>query len=243
MIPLVRPALPAELTGRLDMHTDHLRSCSASGATARSRWRNADAERSALREALRPMASGVERCMYCGDSLGTAIDHFEPIKLAPLRAFDWLNHFLACEYCNSNAKRADYPRDPHTGDPLLIDPSVEDPYDHLRLILRTGRYRAKTPKGEATVRTFRLDRWQLERARTDAFGRCEDMLRGYERLIDSGEHQRAQARAQALLRQPHADVLYAMVRTLDSPGAAQVLDEDVIGILRTRFTVPSRWRT
>ncbi|SNT56363.1 hypothetical protein SAMN05216276_10644 [Streptosporangium subroseum] len=179
--------------------------------------------------------------MYCGDSLGTAIDHFEPIKLAPLRAFDWLNHFLACEYCNSNAKRAEYPCDPLTGECLLIDPSIEDPHDHLRLILSTGRYRAKTRKGEATITTFRLDRRQLERARQDAFQRCEDMLRGYANLLSRGEHQRAHGRAQALLRQPHADVLYAMVRTLDSPGAAVVLDEDIMGILRTRFTVPASW--
>ncbi|MEU4831513.1 HNH endonuclease [Streptosporangium sp. NPDC023615] len=179
----------------------------------------------------------MERCMYCGDSLGTAIDHFEPITLAPLRAFDWLNHFLACDHCDSNAKRADYPCDPVSGERLLIDPSVEDPYDHLRLILRTGRYRARTPKGEATIITFRLNRWQLERARRDAFERCEDMLRGYARLLAGGEHQRASGRAGALLRQPHADVLYAMVRTLDSPGVSAVLDDDIIEILRTRFTV------
>ncbi|MFI6455253.1 HNH endonuclease [Streptosporangium amethystogenes] len=188
------------------------------------------------------MAPGIERCMYCGDSLGAAIDHFEPIKLAPLRAFDWLNHFLACDYCNSNAKRAEYPCDPSTGECLLIDPSTEDPHDHLRLILRTGRYRPRTPKGEATISTFHLYRPQLEQARRDAFERCGDMLRGYARLLRSGEHQRAHGRAEALLRQPHADVLYAMVRTLDSPGVSMVLDEDIIEILGNRFAVPGIWR-
>jgi hypothetical protein len=241
VIPLVRPPLPGELTGRLRDHTDHLRSRSANGATARHRWRNATADRSALRTLLQPMAAGIERCMYCGDSLGTAIDHFEPIVLAPLRAFDWLNHFLACDYCNSNAKRAEYPCDPLTGECLLVDPSSEDPYDHLRLILRTGRYRARTPKGEATIRTFRLDRWQLERARQDGFQRCQDMLRGYARSLTLGEHQRARGQAQALLRQPHADVLYAMVRALNSPGVAAILDGDIIEILRARFAVPTTW--
>lgn len=241
MIPLVRPCLPTELTDRLRDHTDHLRSRSVTVTAARRRWKNATAERSALRARLQPMAAGIERCMYCGDSLGTAIDHFEPIKPAPLRAFDWLNHFLACDYCNSNAKRAEYPCDPLTGACLLVDPSIEDPGDHLQLILSTGRYRARTPKGEATIRTFRLDRWQLERARQDGFQRCQDMLRGYARLLTRGEHQRAHGQAQALLRQPHADVLYAMVRVLDSPGAAVILDGDILEILRTGFAVPIPW--
>ncbi|MFD8559937.1 hypothetical protein ACWDOR_25570 [Streptosporangium canum] len=229
------------MAGRLRDQTDHLRSRSANAATARRRWKNAIDDRSALRARLQPMAAGIERCMYCGDSLGTAIDHFEPIKLAPLRAFDWLNHFLACDYCNSNAKRAEYPCDPLTGECLLVDPSVEDPHDHLQLLLGTGRYRARTPKGKATIRTFRLDRWQLERARQDGLQRCQDMLRGYARSLTRGEHQRAHGQAQALLRQPHADVLYAMVRALDSPGISTLIDGDIIEILRTHFAVPLPW--
>jgi hypothetical protein len=67
------------------------------------------------------------------------------------------------------------------------------------------------------------------------------MLRGYADFLSRGEHQRAHGRARALLRQPHADVLYAMVRTLDSPGAAMVLDEDIMEILHTRFMVPASW--
>lgn len=45
-----------------------------------------------IREVLREMASGVERCVYCEDSKGIAIDHFWPKTEYPERAFDWLNY-------------------------------------------------------------------------------------------------------------------------------------------------------
>ena len=57
------------------------------------------------------MAPGVQRCMYCLDSLGTDIDHFEPKSRRPLRTFCWHNHLLACSRCNSNYKREEYPCD------------------------------------------------------------------------------------------------------------------------------------
>ena len=49
-----------------------------------------------IREVLRRMAPGIERCMYCEDSHGTAIAHFWPRAGYPDRAFDWLNYLIAC---------------------------------------------------------------------------------------------------------------------------------------------------
>jgi hypothetical protein len=107
------------------------------------------------------MAPGIEQCMYCGDT-GTEIDHFEPISRNPLRTFDWLNHLLACVNCNSRAKLAAFPIDAH-GHPLLIDPTAEDPFDHLRLSLPFGRYEPLTDKGRTTIKVCSLNRPQLER--------------------------------------------------------------------------------
>ncbi|SDI79894.1 hypothetical protein SAMN05421869_107132 [Nonomuraea jiangxiensis] len=160
--------------------------------------------------------------MYCGDSRGTDIDHFEPIKLSPFRTFDWMNHLLACSCCNSNAKRELFPVD-SAGAPLLIDPTMDDPFDHLRLILSTGTYRWNTPKGQATIEVFQLNRADLRRGRELAFPRCQAMLRDYLRLQNSGNGRDAVKMLNALHEQPFADVLHAMYRTMTNPGADIVL--------------------
>ncbi|GAA3577327.1 hypothetical protein GCM10022419_068180 [Nonomuraea rosea] len=160
--------------------------------------------------------------MYCSDSRGTDVDHFEPIKLSPFRTFDWMNHLLACSSCNSNAKRDLYPVD-SVGAPLLIDPTVDDPFDHLRLILSTGAYRWNTSKGQATIEVFQLNRADLRRGRELAFPRCQAMLRDYLRLQGSGKGRDALKMLNALQEQPFADVLHAMYRTMTIPGADIVL--------------------
>ena len=58
----------------------------------------------------------------------------------PIRTFDWSNLFLACSHCNSNAKRNKFPVDPATESPLLIDPTSDDPLEHLALSPSTGEY-------------------------------------------------------------------------------------------------------
>ena len=122
MVPLVRIDLDDELASRLDTRTTQLAQANADSAAARAAWRSARDEKRGIRDHLVKMAPGVQRCMYCGDSLGTDIDHFEPIREFPAGTFVWRNHLLACSYCNSNAKRDLFPRDA-AGTPLLIDPT------------------------------------------------------------------------------------------------------------------------
>jgi hypothetical protein len=173
--------------------------------------------------------------MYCGDSRGTDIDHFEPISFAPLRTFDWYNHLLACSSCNSNAKRDAYPCD-RNGQSLLINPSVEDPSDHLRLALSIGKYTGLTHKGCVTIEIFQLNRGDLRRGREVAFARCKSMLRDYLSLEASGRLDEAATTKLALEEQPFADVLHAMYRVVDVPGAETVLGgPDVLTVIR-------RWR-
>ena len=146
MIPIARVQLDTKLAKRLSKRTTKLKSNHADPSQARAAWKSADAERRGVRTYLEKMAPGVQRCMYCGDNLGTDIDHFEPVSSAPMRTFDWLNHLLACSFCNSNQKRGSYPCDP-AGKALLIDPTSEDPSRHLSLTLSNGEYRALTPQG------------------------------------------------------------------------------------------------
>lgn len=118
MIRLRRVALPPDTVARLGEYTDDIRQHPTESdrrARAKNLWASSTARRRvrpALVAGLAEMAPGHERCMYCGDSQGTDIDHFEPKSLTPLRTFDWFNHLLACSYCNSNQKRNLYPTAP-----------------------------------------------------------------------------------------------------------------------------------
>ncbi|MET8862133.1 HNH endonuclease [Nonomuraea sp. NPDC004580] len=233
MIRITRLDLEADLSRRLQQRTDQLMATGADARAARRAWSRARVETTRIREKLQEMSSALERCMYCGDSRGTDVDHFEPLNLAPVRTFDWLNHLLACSSCNSNAKRERFPCD-EAGEPLLIDPTAEDPFDHLRLVLSTGAYRGLTLKGRTTIDVLDLNRGELRRGRELAFPRCQAMLRESLRLQDGGDSREATKMANALLVQPFVDVLHAMLRAAPRPGAEVVLGgSEVLKALRT----------
>ncbi|MHA6762656.1 HNH endonuclease family protein [Streptacidiphilus sp. PAMC 29251] len=235
MIPLQRPGLDQAVQRRLAARTAALARGGATTARARQEWSNAATVRRQLRAALEGMAPGVQRCMYCGDSQGSSIDHFEPLARSPLKAFAWVNHLLACTHCNSNHKRDRFPVDPD-GHCLLVDPTSEDPADHLLLVLSTGEYRARTAKGEATIDVFGLYRPELERGRAAAFVRCRSMLRDLHGLTgpgaEPGDAAEARAVAASLGVQPFADVLHAMRAIMGSPGAAIVIGRRELESLR-----------
>ncbi|GAA4237253.1 HNH endonuclease [Actinomadura meridiana] len=230
MIPLQRTTLLSEAHDRLQERAARLHATlgrvkpDTRVTEAREAWKSARTVRRDLMEHLTLMASGIRRCMYCGDSLGTDIDHFEPLAEAPPRAFDWPNHLLACSYCNSNAKRELFPRG-EDGEPLLIDPSSEDPYDHLELMPSTGLYTELTARGKATIEIFRLNRPDLERGRRSAFVRIKSMLRDHAQLGQDGKDEEAHEIVASLRDQPFADVLYAMLRFRAFPGASTVLGD------------------
>lgn len=231
MIPLSRIELSEELARRLDERTAQLMLGGADAQAARAAWRTARDERRGIRDHLTVMAPGVQRCMYCGDSLATDIDHFEPIREAPSGTFTWRNHLLACSYCNSNAKRDQFPRD-DDGNPLLIDPTREDPSAHLRLTLRTGVYRALTPNGAETIRVFGLNRADLTRGREVAFATRAAIVCRADDLLRAGLGEEAVRLLRALRDEPHASVLHEMLRVAPLPGAAQVLGPEVVAALR-----------
>jgi hypothetical protein len=235
MIRITRIALDEELDDRLNYRTGLLTHRGADARSARRSWKGARGERIGIKDTLVRIAAGIERCMYCGDSRGTDIDHFAPISFVPFRTFDWYNHLLACSNCNSNAKRDVYPCD-GDGQSLLINPTAEDPSDHLKLALSVGEYTGLTHKGCVTIEVFQLNRIDLRKGREAAFARCKSMVRDCLSLETSGRRDEAAATKLALERQPFADVLHAMYKVADAPGAETVLGgPDVLMILR-------RWR-
>jgi len=226
VIPLQRPHLQPHLAAELARHTAAIRTAGPNTATGRAAWHKAVRQKAQLRLMLRQMAPGLERCMYCGDNLGTDIDHFEPIALAPLRTFDWQNHLLACAHCNSNQKRDRFPRDPATGEQLLVDPSREDPADHLLLYLESGAYDPLTTKGEATIEVFGLNsRAELVRGRRMMFTVVKALLLTWH---DGGPAERREY-VDALRLLHHADVLRGVLRLRRNPVLAErVLGSDVL---------------
>jgi hypothetical protein len=230
VIPLARVPINDQLAGRLNARTAQLTGVNADTAAARAAWRTAREEKRGIRDHLIQMAPGVQRCMYCGDSLGTDIDHFEPIREFPAGTFVWLNHLLACSYCNSNAKRDLFPRD-GSGRPLLIDPTRDDPAEHMRLILRTGMYRPLTPKGTESIRVFGLNRADLTRGREVAFTTRAAVLCKADDLLAVNRAEDAIRCLRALAEEPHASVLHEMLRVVPLPGAPEVLGGDVVAAL------------
>ncbi|MFB9904007.1 HNH endonuclease [Allokutzneria oryzae] len=232
MIRIARTPLPVEVAGRLAALTERLSAVprGTRSAHARRLWRT-NPDRRTLRTTLAEMAPGRQHCMYCGDNQGTDIDHHEPLSRNPLRTFDWLNHLLACSTCNSHEKRDRFPVD-SAGAPLLIDPTVEDPFEHLLLTLSLGAYHPLTAKGRATIEVCGLNRPLLTRGRVQAQRVVILCLREWSRARD------AATRARAVLtvrEQPFADVCQSMLRQAALPTAELVFSDSpgVVELLRT----------
>ncbi|HWO64347.1 MAG TPA: HNH endonuclease [Umezawaea sp.] len=236
MIRIARTSLPSELENRLPPLTAEIAAAStvASASVARSAWRRGAVRQNVhapLRQVLVSMAPGIECCMYCGDSQGTDIDHFEPIARNPLRTFDWLNHLLACSTCNSHNKRSLFPLGPDGG-PLLIDPTAEDPFDHLLLTPSLGVYRGLTPKGRATIEACALNRYPLTRGRQNSLRVVVMCLKQWATAYDTDPAAMREA-VVTVREQPFADVCQSLLRLALSPGAAKVIDNPhVLDLLR-----------
>lgn len=164
MIPIVRQPLPGQISARLADKTAAIVASATPQKTARASWNNAGGTRRQLKVRLLNMCARPSFCMYCYESRGTDVDHFEPISSDPVRTFDWNNHILACGYCNQQAKRELFPVDA-SGNPLLLDPGVDDSADHMTLST-TGEFIDLTSRGAETITALGLNsRSELVEAR------------------------------------------------------------------------------
>ncbi len=174
MIPIRRVPLAQPLSDRLERRTRAL-GRTPDPDTARAAWHRAKPEKDGLRLALGDLAHRPSYCMYCLDSYGTDVDHFHPLHLAPQLTFVWENHLLACAFCNSHSKRDQFPLGA-AGAPLLLDPTREDPGEHLT-VLSSGLYLGLTVKGSATIDVLRLnDRSSVTGARAKVLAQVIGIL-------------------------------------------------------------------
>lgn len=115
-----------------------------------------------VRATLKQMMGPYEPCMYCLLTHGTDIEHFWPKSKYPQHMFQWPNLLLCCSECNE-FKGEWFPLDAG-GEPLLIDPTKEDPWNSLDFDPETGNLgalvletRSYSPKGIATVKALKLN--------------------------------------------------------------------------------------
>ncbi|MFE2147078.1 hypothetical protein ACFXA3_36030 [Streptomyces sp. NPDC059456] len=224
MIPVQRLPATDAMTKLCDFRTTKIQDAGATSKAADEQWKDARAARRHIKGLLERMAPGRIRCMYCLDNQGTDIDHFEPKSRTPLRTFCWDNHLLACSHCNSNEKRHLFPCDPETGACLLIDPTVDDPADHLKLLPRTGELKCRTPKGRHSIEVFGLNRDELRKGRADA---CEMFISGLIRWHDQvqlGKIDAATRTAVRLYRADFPEVLRSLESLAGTPLASVLED-------------------
>lgn len=190
----------------------------------------------AVERALRAMASGLERCMYCEDGRGCDIEHGYPKVPHPSRAYLWLNLLWACATCNRQKNDA--------FDVALLDPTQEDPLDHLVLSFATGRYTARddSERGAATLRIARglASDPTLARGRQNAIAKLRYFLREYDTLQAQGRAAEADAIRVYVVEEPFSAAFAAVLRASTEPGAIDVLGEELVAVV-SRHTAMHRW--
>ncbi len=161
-----RPALPAETVKALNRKQTAANKKSAAGTlNIEATWKSARQTKpvKAALGVLQKMAGPCQRCMYCGDSHGTDIEHFWPKNPHSDRLFRWPNYLLGCTECG-RFKGNNFPLDQQQS-PLLIDPTAEEPWQFLDFDPVTGNIVARfdtatndwKPKGTETVKVLHLD--------------------------------------------------------------------------------------
>ncbi len=113
------------------------------GRDVQPTWKTARRTRTLARVAqvLASMSGRRQRCMFCGDSRSTDIEHFWPKTRYRQRVFRWPNMLWICAGCNRQ-KGDQFPLD-GSRRPLLIDPTTEDPWDFLYFDGHTGNITAR----------------------------------------------------------------------------------------------------
>lgn len=197
---LERPSLSAHTSSVLRKRTKSVSASSDQAAKSKQLWKSRKNKAfQEIRQKLSATCTGRIRCMYCEDSEATDIEHFYPKGTYPLRSFRWDNYLLACSNCNSNFKRTLFPLS-STGEPQLINPFDDEPFEHISLSLSTGKFVPLTPKGRESIKVFGLDRQTLERGRRDTWTVISALITKYDQLDRTTDPDSAQSIVTALDR-------------------------------------------
>lgn len=151
--------------------------------------------RKSIRESLRELFR--DRCAYC-ERTGRDIEHFRPRSRATRLdgsidpdhywwlACDWRNLYWACSECNLR-KRNLFPIQGQAArplsswdeleaeQPLLIDPCVDNPQDHMRFS-GDGLVVPLTDRGAATIKILQLNERFLSKARSNQASLVSELL-------------------------------------------------------------------
>ena len=163
---VVRSELPLALAIYLNQNqTNLVQRLAENQDNVEVNWRNVSrtSQFSEIRTQLNAMAGFRKRCMYCVDSDGSDIEHFRPKSVYKDHVFVWANLLLCCAPCG-RFKGKQFPLD-KANQPLLIDPSLDDPWKYMDFDTETGnldaRYDLETSaysvKGLETVRILKLN--------------------------------------------------------------------------------------
>lgn len=159
------------------------------GKSVQQTWQNARKTKTmaGVFNVLCKMCGKRERCYYCEDYRGTDIEHFRPKDKYEGQVFAWKNMLLACAGCN-RLKGTQFPVDEY-GNPLLIDPTYDDSWNHLFFEHKTGILVARwdiekdtfDPKGEKTTdpATLPLNIESLTEGRLRTFRRLTRAVKSY----------------------------------------------------------------
>ncbi len=141
---------------------------------------------------LQSMMGQRQRCMYCVDSHGCDIEHFWPKANFPKRLYQWDNLLLCCTECG-RFKGNKFPLSENQ-QPLLLDPSIDEPWQYLDFDPATGNITARFDletntfqnKGEETVKVFQLDqREALAAGYIKTYCRLLEIIRRFMEISDS----------------------------------------------------------
>jgi uncharacterized protein (TIGR02646 family) len=190
---VIRASLDADLQENLNRRQAEAdRKHEAGALQVNDEWQTAR-QTAALRSilaTLKRMMGERQRCMYCLDSHGTDIEHFWPKTPYPERLFLWLNLLLCCTDCG-RLKGDRFPL--AEGQPLLIDPTAEEPWLYLDFDPTTGNVVARfdadandwSPKGLKTVEILQLDRREsLAVGYRKTFRRLSALVERQLRIVD-----------------------------------------------------------
>lgn len=187
-----------------------------------------------IRATLESMATGRARCMYCEDSQGTDIEHFYPKKQYPRRAFRWDNYLLACSHCNSNLKREQFPL--VRRQPSLLNPTIDDPSEHLAFLPTTGEFAAVGRKGRPSIEIFGLNDTStarnLPKGRRGVLLKLQLLLKDYDTCILAKDDKGAEFAKDTIQNEPFSAVLGWLLYISKIPGAARTLRPGIPALLR-----------
>jgi len=178
--------------------------------------------------ALKVMASGLSRCMYCEDSAGSDVEHFRPKVHYPDDTYRWTNLLLICSICNRQ-KNDDF----HES---ILDPTTHpDILDHLSLSFTNGRLTERNNSERGSITLQRLKRLANDQILTGGRLRVLRNLKRNLKLYDTchrnGDGAEASRIRADLVAEPFSSVLAYLLYASRCADAEVVLEKDLLDIL------------